>query len=105
MRIPALVRGLGGYARVARINPNAPSIVNAGFNPVAYGEGLPQDAREHLHELVASLGLNPEVADDQIETYAVISAMGPTYFLVPSLTKCGSRQRRSGSAPTTPAAR
>ena len=30
--------------------------------------------------LLTSLGATPEVADELIETYAVVSAMGPTYF-------------------------
>ena len=80
VRLPALTAGLGGFARVARMNPNAPSIVNAGFNPIAYGNGMPAGARERLRALVEPLGVSPEVADECIETYAVISAMGPTYF-------------------------
>ena len=30
--------------------------------------------------MFAPLGQLPEVADEQLESYAVISAMGPTYF-------------------------
>jgi pyrroline-5-carboxylate reductase len=80
LRLPTLIVGLGGFARVARMNPNAPSIVNAGFNPVAYGDGLPAAAREQLQALVAPLGMSPQVPDEHIETYAVISGIGPTYF-------------------------
>ncbi|MBS1207698.1 MAG: oxidoreductase coenzyme F420-dependent [Proteobacteria bacterium] len=80
LRLPALQERLGGFARVARMNPNAPAIIGAGFNPVAFSEGLPAQAREALLTLLAPLGVAPVVADELIETCAVISAMGPTYF-------------------------
>ena len=80
VRLPALQAQLGGFARVARMNPNAPSVVGQGFNPVAYGEGMPQESRAALQALMAPLGEMPEVDDALIETCAVISAMGPTYF-------------------------
>ena len=80
VRLPALQAQLGGFTRIARMNPNAPSVVGKGFNPVAYGSGLPQEARAALQALMAPLGESPEVDDALIETCAVISAMGPTYF-------------------------
>ena len=33
-------RHLGGFARIARSNPNAPSVVGAGMNPVVFGPAL-----------------------------------------------------------------
>jgi len=80
LRLTALQEKLGGFARLARLNPNATSIVTAGYNPISFSEGLPQDARNTLLELLAPLGQTPVVADELIETYAVVSAMGPTYF-------------------------
>lgn len=80
VRLPALQAQLGGFTRIARMNPNAPSVVGQGFNPVAYGDGLPHEARASLQALMAPLGESPEVDDALIETCAVISAMGPTYF-------------------------
>jgi pyrroline-5-carboxylate reductase len=80
VRLPALEEKLGGFSRVARMNPNAPSIVGAGFNPVAFGDRLPPDVRSELLATVAPLGASPVVADELIEACAVISAMGPTYF-------------------------
>ena len=34
--IAKLSEGLGGFKNIARINPNASSIVNAGYNPVSF---------------------------------------------------------------------
>jgi len=80
LRLSALQIQLGGFARLARLNPNAASIVAQGFNPVAFSEGLPEEARAAILSMLKPLGPAPEVADELIETCAVISAMGPTYF-------------------------
>lgn len=80
LRLPALQEKLGGFARLARMNPNATSIVAQGYNPISFADGLPADARAALLALLTPLGQTPEVADELIETYAVVSAMGPTYF-------------------------
>jgi pyrroline-5-carboxylate reductase len=71
---------LGGFPRLARVLPNAPSIVRAGFNPVSFGEGLPADARAEIEALLDCLGAHPLVPEESLEAYAILSGMGPTYF-------------------------
>jgi len=71
---------LGGFTRLARVLPNAPSIARAGFNPVAFADGLPGDARAEIEALLDSLGVHPVVPEDALEAYAILAAMGPTYF-------------------------
>ncbi|ACB77334.1 pyrroline-5-carboxylate reductase family protein [Opitutus terrae] len=71
---------LGGFARIARSNPNAPSVVGAGFNPLAFGSALTAADRDTVRALFAPLGDSPEVAEEKIEAYAVFTAMGPTYL-------------------------
>jgi pyrroline-5-carboxylate reductase len=71
---------LGGFARLARVLPNAPSIVHAGFNPVAFGDGLSPDARGEVETLLDGLGAHPVVPEETLEAYAILAAMGPTYF-------------------------
>lgn len=71
---------LGGFSRIARSNPNAPSIVRAGFNPLVFGPALTQDDRAKVKALFAPLGECPEVAEEKIEAFAVFTAMGPTYL-------------------------
>jgi pyrroline-5-carboxylate reductase len=75
----ALAAGLG-TSRVARMIPNAPSIVGRGFNPVTFGDGLDAAAREHLSALFASWGAWPEVPEGDLEAYAILTGMGPTYY-------------------------
>ena len=80
IRIPALKGALGGFERVARMIPNAASILGSGFNPVAFAEGIGSDVKKGLLEWLGVLGECPEVPDEQLEAYAILTAMGPTYF-------------------------
>jgi pyrroline-5-carboxylate reductase len=78
--IAKLTELLGGFARIARSNPNAPSVVGAGLNPLVFGAALTPADRDRLRELFAPLGDSPEVDEPKIEAYAVFTAMGPTYL-------------------------
>jgi pyrroline-5-carboxylate reductase len=80
LTIAEIATALGGSARVARVIPNAPSIVGAGFNPVAFAPGLPESDRQALGALMAPLGAVPEVPERDLEAYAILTAMGPTYL-------------------------
>lgn len=71
---------LGGFARLARVIPNAPSCIGAGYNPVAFSSSLPTSQREALQQLLLPLGGCPEVEEGKLEAYAILTAMGPTYF-------------------------
>lgn len=71
---------LGGFGRVARVIPNAPSVVNFGFNPVCFGPALPSADRARLTRLLEPLGECPEVDEAKLEAYALLTGMGPTYL-------------------------
>jgi pyrroline-5-carboxylate reductase len=75
-----LSQALGGFARLARAIPNAPSIVNRGFNPVCFADALAVPERQGIHDLFALWGEAPEVPEENLEAYAIVAAMGPTYF-------------------------
>jgi pyrroline-5-carboxylate reductase len=78
--IAKLTALLGGFARIARSNPNAPSIIGAGFNPLVFGPALAAADRANVTALFAPLGDSPVVAEEKIEAFAVFTAMGPTYL-------------------------
>jgi pyrroline-5-carboxylate reductase len=80
VKLAAMREKLGGFARLARQNPNAPSIVGQGYNPITFDVGLPPADRGALLAFLAPLGQTPVVAEPTIEAYAIVSAMGPTYF-------------------------
>ena len=71
---------LGGFTRVVRMIPNAPSIIGFGYNPVVFGEGLSTKDRAKLKEFFQPLGECPEVEESKLEAYALLTGMGPTYF-------------------------
>jgi pyrroline-5-carboxylate reductase len=78
--IPRLTGLLGGFERIARTIPNAPSLMGAGYNPVAFGAGLGEADEEQVLQLLRPLGACPKVLDERLEAYAVLTAMGPTYL-------------------------
>jgi pyrroline-5-carboxylate reductase len=75
-----LSAGLEGYKNLARAIPNAPSIVNAGYNPIAFADELSHERRNEILGLFRPLGECPEVPEETLEAYAILTAMGPTYF-------------------------
>ncbi len=83
LTIARLSDALGGFARLARVLPNAPSLVRSGYNPVVFGPGLPEDTRLELEMLLDALGAHPVVPEETLEAYAILSGMGPTYFWFP----------------------
>lgn len=74
------LENLFGTPKVVRFLPNAPSAIGAGFNPIAFGDGVPSADRTATAELLTALGEVVEVREQLIEAFAVLCAMGPTYF-------------------------
>ncbi|BAW31668.1 MAG TPA: NAD(P)-binding domain-containing protein [Methanothermobacter sp.] len=66
--------------KIVRIIPNAPSIINKGYNPITFSKSIKTKEKEKLLEILEPLGEFPEVDENKLEAYAVITAMGPTYF-------------------------
>ncbi len=74
----------GKPERIVRMIPNAPSLVDRGYNPVTFAPGFDERLRLDLLGLFSRLGACPEVPEALLETYAVVTAMGLT-FLWPQL--------------------
>lgn len=71
---------LGGHDRIARVIPNAPSYIGKGYNPVTFDASLTEADKAVVTGLFLSLGECLVVAEEKLEAYAILSAMGPTYF-------------------------
>ena len=71
---------LGGFSNIARMNPSASTFVNKGVNPICFSTDMVAKKREFLIKMMRPLGFLPEVIESKIEAYAMISAMGHTYF-------------------------
>lgn len=71
---------LGQVKNIARLIPNATSYINDGYNPVCFSQGFDKEEKDSLMDLLKNLGHTFEVAEEKLESYAIISAMLPTYF-------------------------
>jgi len=76
----AKIEELLNTKEIARMIPNATSYINKGYNPVSFHPTINAELKKNLMQLFASLGEIFEVKESQLEAYAIISAMLPTYF-------------------------
>jgi pyrroline-5-carboxylate reductase len=65
---------------LARLIPNATSYINEGYNPVTFAEGFNPAMKQVILDLLKTLGNTFEVTEEKLESYAIMSAMLPTYF-------------------------
>jgi len=66
--------------QVVRLIPNATSIINHGYNPVSFASGMSEIQKWYILEMMNLLGHTFETAEEKLESYALLSAMLPTYF-------------------------
>lgn len=66
--------------KIIRLIPNAPSIINKGYNPVVFSDSFIPEEKNALLKLLSIFGQSPEVKEENLEAYAIIAAMGPTYL-------------------------
>lgn len=71
-------RMLGGFERVVRIMPNAPSMVGSGYTPVFFPPAFHRQDSEPVEHLMESISHIIDVQEEHLEAYSIISAMGPT---------------------------
>ena len=80
LSVAKLTSALGGFNRIVRLIPNAPSIIGEGFNPISFSGALSEAERAEISALMSTLGKCPEVDEGKLEAYAILTAMGPTYL-------------------------
>lgn len=66
--------------QIVRILPNATSIINHAYNPVAFKPTMSEIQKWYILEMLNLLGLAFETSEEKLEAYALISSMLPTYF-------------------------
>ncbi|MDZ7291860.1 MAG: NAD(P)-binding domain-containing protein [candidate division KSB1 bacterium] len=76
----SLSQQLGGFNRLARMIPNAPSLIHQGYNPVAFAPQIAAVEKTALLGFFRQWGEAPEVDEKKLEAYAILTGMGPTYF-------------------------
>ena len=84
IKIDTINQILGKNCPVIRMIPNAPSVINKGYNVMAYSNNLSFEENEchrQVKGLLEELGELIHVdQEDKLEAYAVITGMGPTYL-------------------------
>jgi len=80
INMPKLSSKLGHVKNIARLIPNATSYINDGYNPVCFSTGFDKVEKDSVLDLLRNLGHTFEVAEEKLESYAIVSAMLPTYF-------------------------
>jgi pyrroline-5-carboxylate reductase len=71
---------LGKVINIARLIPNATSYINEGYNPLTFAAGFDTAQKQGILDLLKILGNTFEVPEEKLESYAIMSAMLPTYF-------------------------
>ncbi len=80
LTITALTDILGGFPRIVRMIPNAPSIIGQGYNPITFSPIFPETEQQALRSFFSMFGESPVVPEEKLEAFVVITAMSPTYF-------------------------
>ena len=80
INLPKLSMKLGHVKNLARLIPNATSYINEGYNPVTFAAGFDPSGKKVIMDTLGSLGTTFEVSEEKLESYAIMSAMLPTYF-------------------------
>ena len=78
--IEKIASKLTNVKNIVRLIPNATSIINEGYNPVCFSEQMSEWKKESLLSIFRRMGRTFEVPEQKLESYAVMSAMLPTYF-------------------------
>jgi len=78
--IAKIILKLAQVKNIARLIPNATSYINDGYNPVCFSSGFDKAEKASVMDLLRNLGHTFEVAEEKLESYAIVSAMLPTYF-------------------------
>ena len=68
-------------ANVIRMIPNATSLINRGYNPIAFHEAMLKKERKFIKKLLSPLGKTFQTQEYKLEGYAIVSGMLPTYFM------------------------
>jgi pyrroline-5-carboxylate reductase len=78
--IEKIASALPNVKNIVRLIPNATSIVNEGYNPVYFAPAMSDWKKQTMLTIFRRMGHTFEVPEHKLESYAIMSAMLPTYF-------------------------
>jgi pyrroline-5-carboxylate reductase len=74
------IAGVLPTKKIARLIPNATSFINKGYNPVCFSQSFDNGEKKNTLKMLKILGKTFEAEESKLESYAIMSAMLPTYF-------------------------
>jgi pyrroline-5-carboxylate reductase len=80
INIAKIASKIGHVKNIVRLIPNATSYINDGYNPVCFSQDFGKLDKNSILDLLKNLGHTFEVSEEKLESYAIVSAMLPTYF-------------------------
>jgi pyrroline-5-carboxylate reductase len=78
--ITKILSKLNQVKNIARLIPNATSFINEGYNPVCFSSDFTRNEKQQVLDILRLMGNTFEVPEEKLESYAIMSAMLPTYF-------------------------
>jgi pyrroline-5-carboxylate reductase len=78
--IAKIASKLPNVKNIVRLIPNATSIINEGYNPVCFAKEMSDWKKHTMITIFRRMGHTFEVPEEKLESYAIMSAMLPTYF-------------------------
>ncbi|MBK7028960.1 MAG: NAD(P)-binding domain-containing protein [Bacteroidales bacterium] len=78
--IAKIASKLPNIKNIVRLIPNATSIINEGYNPVCFADEMSDWKKQSMLTILRRMGHTFEVTESKLESYAIMSAMLPTYF-------------------------
>ena len=78
--IDKIASRLKNFKNIVRLIPNASSIINEGYNPVCFSDLMSEEKKQMMLRIFRRMGRTFEVPEQKLESYAIMSAMLPTYF-------------------------
>ncbi len=80
INLAKLTSKLPQVKKIVRLIPNATSFINEGYNPICFAPGMSDSDKKGILDLLKLCGETFEVSEEKLESYAIMSAMLPTYF-------------------------
>jgi len=80
INITKILSKLNHVKNIVRLIPNATSFINEGYNPVCFSSEFTRNEKQRVLDLLRLMGNTFEVPEEKLESYAIMSAMLPTYF-------------------------
>ena len=83
IRLSTLEQSLGGTARVVRVMPNTPCLIQSAASAYALGKNATEEDSDLVHRLLSAVGLAIQVEEKMMDAVTGLSGSGPAYiFLV-----------------------